>query len=615
MSLFTLSDAELAWGEAPLLDHAAMSLEAGERVGLIGRNGTGKSSLLKVIARKDKLDDGELIVQDGLRAVYVEQEPQLPPADTFRESLVLRGGLDDIADDREKWAALARLEEYLQRLKLPADGSPATASGGEKKRAALALALSLKPDLLLLDEPTNHLDIETILVLEGILTSEYKNGRSLMVITHDRAFLDDTVTRIVELDRGALRSYPGNFAAYETRKAEELAAEAVERARFDKFHAQEEVWIRKGIEARRTRNEGRVRRLEALRRERAARRERMGSVNLSIDAGEKSGKIVAEVTGLTKSFGDRTIVKDLNFKLMRGDKLGLLGHNGTGKSTLIKLLLGELAPDAGTVKLGTNLNIAYFDQLREQLDDTKTVAETISPGSDWVEIAGERKHIMSYLADFLFTPQRASVPVGNLSGGERNRLLLARLFALPANLLVLDEPTNDLDIDSLELLEATLETYPGTLILVSHDRRFLDDVVTQVLAPVNPAEPDGRWMEFVGGYEDWLRQRPAFEAEKPKAPEKPREKPQREVKNAPPQRVRMSFKETKELESLPQTIESLEAEQSDLMTAMSAPDYFKSEPARQKADKERMDALPGLIEAAYARWEELTAKAEAANQR
>ena len=615
MSLFTLSDAELAWGEAPLLAHAAMSLEAGERVGLIGRNGTGKSSLLKVIARRDKLDDGELILQDGMRSVYVEQEPQLPEAPTFRDSLIARGALDAISDDREKWTAIARLEEYLQRLKLNPDADPAKASGGEKKRAALALALSLKPDLLLLDEPTNHLDIETILILEEILTGEYKNGRSLMVITHDRTFLDDTVTRIVELDRGVLRSYPGNFAAYETRKAEELAAEAVERARFDKFHAQEEVWIRKGIEARRTRNEGRVRRLEALRRERAARRERLGSVNLTIDAGEKSGKIVAEVTNLTKSFGDRPIVKGLNFKLMRGDKLGLLGHNGTGKSTLIKLILGELTPDEGTVKLGTNLNIAYFDQLREQLDDTKTVAETISPGSDWVEVAGERKHIMSYLSDFLFTPQRAKVPVGNLSGGERNRLLLARLFALPANLLVLDEPTNDLDIDSLELLEATLETYPGTLILVSHDRRFLDDVVTQVLAPVNPAQPDGRWMEFVGGYEDWIRQRPAFETEKPKTPEKPKEKPQREVKNAPPQRVRMTFKETKELEGLPAAIEALETEQADLMTAMSDPAYFKSEPARQKADKERMDALPGLIEAAYARWEELTAKSEAANQR
>ena len=345
----------------------------------------------------------------------------------------------------------------------------------------------------------------------------------------------------------------------------------------------------------------------------------MGSVNLSIDAGEKSGKIVAEVTGLTKSFGDRTIVKDLNFKLMRGDKLGLLGHNGTGKSTLIKLLLGELTPDTGTVRLGTNLNIAYFDQLREQLDDEKTVAETISPGSDWVEIAGERKHIMSYLADFLFTPQRAKVPVGNLSGGERNRLLLARLFALPANLLVLDEPTNDLDIDSLELLEATLTTYPGTLILVSHDRRFMDDVVTQVLAPVNPAAPDGRWMEFVGGYEDWVRQRPAFETPEKKAEkkmaDKASEKPERTVRNAPLQRVRMTFKETKELEGLPAAIEALETEQTALMTAMSEPDYFKKDPARQKADKERMDALPALIEASYARWEELTAKAEASQRR
>lgn len=614
MSIFSLMDAQLAWGDAALLDHAAMSLEAGERVGLIGRNGTGKSSLLQVIAKKEKLDAGELRMQDGLRAVYVEQEPALPAAPTFRESLIARGGLDAIADDREKWTAYARLDEYLEKLSLPGNADPQKASGGEKKRAALALALSLKPDLLLLDEPTNHLDVETILTLESILTGEFKNSRSLMVITHDRAFLDDTVTRIIELDRGVLRSYPGNFAAYEARKEEELAAEALERARFDKFHAQEEVWIRKGIEARRTRNEGRVKRLEELRRQRAARRERIGSINLTIDAGEKSGKVVAEVTDLTKAFGNRTIVKGLNFKLMRGDKLGLLGHNGAGKSTLIKLLLGKLAPDSGTVKLGSNLQIAYFDQLREQLDDTKTVAETISPGSDWVEVAGERKHIMSYLADFLFSPQRANVPVGNLSGGERNRLLLARLFALPANLLVLDEPTNDLDIDSLELLEETLENYKGTIILVSHDRRFLDDVVTQVLAPVNWPAPDGRWMEFIGGYEDWVQQRPAVEM-----PAKPSEKvkapAERPVKNAPPQRIRMSFKETKELEELPAKIEALETEQSDLMTAMCATDYFKTDVAKQKADKQRSDALPALIEAAYARWEELTAKSEAAAQK
>lgn len=610
MAIITLMQAELAWGDLPLLDHADMSLEAGERVGLIGRNGTGKSSLLKVLAGAEKLDAGEIRLQDGLRRIYVEQEPFLPAAPTLKESLIARGRLEDIPDERDKWTALARLDEYLHKLSLADDVSPEQASGGEKKRAALALALSLKPDVLLLDEPTNHLDVDTILALEEILKGEFKNGRTLMVITHDRAFLDSVATRIIELDRGILRSYPGNFAAYEARKAEELAAEDLQRARFDKFWAQEEVWIRKGIEARRTRNEGRVRRLEALRRERAARRERIGQINLSIDAGEKSGKIVAEAVNLGKSFAERTIVKGLNFKLMRGDKLGLVGPNGAGKSTLIKLLLGALAPDEGTVKLGTNLKIAYFDQLREQLDDAKTVAETISPGSEWVEIAGVRKHIMSYLNDFLFAPHRAEVPVANLSGGERNRLLLARLFALPANLLVLDEPTNDLDIDSLELLEETLENYPGTIILVSHDRRFLDDVVTQVLAPVNWARPDGRWMEFVGGYEDWVRQRPPLP--EPAAAAKPAKEKAAAHAARPARReqLRMSYKENKELEELPARIEALEAEQNALMLRMSEPDYFKRDIAEQQSDTKRSQELPSLIEEAYARWEELSEKAQ-----
>ncbi len=608
MPFITISQAELAWGDLPLLDHAEMMLDAGERVGVIGRNGTGKSSLLKVLAGQDELDDGVMRIQDGLRRVYVEQEPFLPDAPTLTESLILRGKLDQIADDRDKWTALARLDEYLHRLNVRSQQSPAKASGGEKKKAALALALSLKPDLLLLDEPTNHLDVETILTLEAIVNTEFKTNRSLMVITHDRAFLDSVASRILELDRGILRSYPGNFAAYEARKADELAAEELERARFDKFWAQEEVWIRKGIEARRTRNEGRVRRLEELRRQRAARRDRLGQINLNIDSGERSGKIVAEVTELHHQFGDRVIVDKLDFKLMRGDKLGLVGPNGAGKSTLIKLLLGAMTPTSGNVKLGTNLQVAYFDQLREQLDNTKTVAETVSPGSEWVEIGGQKKHIMSYLADFLFTPRRAEVPVANLSGGERNRLLLARLFALPANLLVLDEPTNDLDIDSLELLEETLENYPGTLILVSHDRRFLDDVVTQVLAPVNYKHPDGRWMEFVGGYEDWLRQRPALPEETP-AP-KPVQEKVAATRSPRSASLRMSYKETKELESLPDTIQALEAEQQALMISMSAPEYFKEDIARQQADTARSNELPGLIEAAYERWQELSEKAE-----
>lgn len=619
MAFLTLLAAELSWGDQPLLDKADMSLDAGERVGLIGRNGTGKSSLLRVLAKKDKLDSGELRTAEGLTAVYVEQEPLLPPAPTFLESLSLRGRFDDIADEVDRSKRTAKLQSYLHRLRLDPGADPRTASGGEKKRAALALALSAEPELLLLDEPTNHLDVDTILTLEEILKSEFRASRSLMVITHDRAFLDDVVTRILELDRGALRSYPGNFAEYEKRKAFELANEALERERFDKFWAQEEVWIRKGIEARRTRNEGRVRRLEQLRRERAARRERIGEINLAIDAGQKSGKIVAEAKALSLSFGDRAIVKNLDYKLMRGDKLGLIGKNGTGKSTLIKLLLGEIAPDAGSVKLGTNLRVAYFDQLREQLDDTKTVLETVSPGSDWVEIAGVKKHAMSYLGDFLFSPRRANVPVGNLSGGERNRLLLAKLFTLPANLLVLDEPTNDLDIDSLELLETALSEYTGTLILVSHDRRFLDNVVTDTLAPTDYENPNGCWQHFVGGYEDWLRQKAAGGKET-KNPEKKKDDAARETKprhgdNLPPQRVRMSYKETKELEALPALIEALEKESESLMAEMSAPEYFRCDPAKQKQDKARSEELPALIEAQYARWEELTQKAELAAQK
>lgn len=608
MALITLSDAHLAYGDLPLLDEAALSIEPGERVGLIGRNGTGKSSLLSVLAGKQLLDDGQIQRQDGLIVHYVEQEPILPEAPTFRESLIARGNIESIADEKEKWRLYAKLDENLSRFELNPDGDPKLASGGERKRAALALAFTLAPQLMLLDEPTNHLDMRAISLLENICRDELKNQRSLVVITHDRAFLDNVATRIVELDRGTLRSYPGNFSAYEARKEEELAAEALERRRFDKFWAQEEVWIRKGIEARRTRNEGRVRRLEALRRERAARREQMGSIRLAIDAGEKSGKIVAEVTGLSKSFGNHVVVKDLDFTLMRGDRLGLIGPNGAGKSTLIKLILGKLKPDAGKVKLGTNLQIAYFDQLREQLDLNKTVAETIAPGSDWVEIGGERKHVIAYLGDFLFPPRRANVRVSSLSGGERNRLLLARLFALPANLLVLDEPTNDLDIDSLELLEQTLASYPGTIILVSHDRRFLDNVVTEVLAP----EGNGKWREYVGGYAEWVAQRPAealpVKKASPSKEEEKKAKPKAQVQ----QKIKLSWRESRELEALPEKLEALEKEQSDLIARMSEGSYHTKPVDEIKADKSRLDALENEISAGYARWEELSAKADEA---
>lgn len=605
-TLITLKNASLAFGDYPLLDNTDFSVQEGERIGLIGRNGTGKSSMLQVLARKSALDDGEIQVKDGLRVVLLEQEPVFPPAPTIRESLIAQSGFDP-SDDKLYWKQIAKLDAYLQRLNVRADADPGTASGGERKKAAIALVLAQEPDLLLLDEPTNHLDITTIALLEDLIRETFKNTRALVVITHDREFLDAVSTRIVELDRGILRSYPGNFADYEHHKNYELAIEETARRKFDKFWAQEEVWIRKGIEARRTRNEGRVRRLERLRREREARRDRMGQVNMSIDAGEKSGKLVAELKNVSKSFGDKTVIRNLNFTLMRGDRLGLIGPNGAGKSTLIKVLLGELQPDEGTVRLGTNLHIAYFDQLRAQLDLKKTVADTIAPGSEWVEIGGVKKHIKSYLNDFLFSPQRADSPVEALSGGERNRLLLARLFALPANLLVLDEPTNDLDIDSLELLEQVLEDFSGTLILVSHDRRFLDNTVTQVLA----AEGNGEWHEYVGGYSDWVKYRrpQAAPAAAPKAEKPAQPKPARAKS------VKLSYKEERELESLPKEIDALETEQQELLEKMAGPSYHELPGAEIKADRDRLEAIPQILEERYERWQELESKREIAENK
>jgi ATP-binding cassette subfamily F protein uup len=594
MSLITLLDAHLAYGDKPLLDGARLALQAGERLGLIGRNGTGKSTLLKVIAGSLHLDDGELQRRDGLRIAFVEQEPELPPAATLGESLlalaVARGARVSEGDDRERWRFSSRLNEYLHRFDLDVDRSPDNSSGGERKRAALALALTLDPELLLLDEPTNHLDIDGIGRLEELLIKVPAS----IVITHDRAFLDRVTTRIIELDRGVLRSYPGNFAAYELRKSDELAAEEVANRRFDKFWAQEEVWIRKGVEARRTRNEGRVKRLEHLRVERTDRRERLGNVKLSLDSGERSGKLVAELENVTKSFGDRTIIKDVNARIMRGDRVGLIGANGAGKSTLIRIILGTLEPDSGMVRLGTNLQVAYFDQLREQLDPERTVADTISPGSDWVEIGSERKHVVTYLADFLFPSQRAKSPVKMLSGGERNRLLLARLFARPANFIVLDEPTNDLDIESLELLEQKLQDYPGTLLLVSHDRRFLDNVVTQTLA----AEGDGVWREYVGGYSDWLHQRrpksaPALKQSQTAAPSKEKA------------RTKLSYKEQRELELLPGEIETLEREQTELIAKQSHVDYHRQGAQQMRTDQQRAEEIEKQLLKKFARWEAL----------
>ncbi|MFO0010179.1 MAG: ATP-binding cassette domain-containing protein [Betaproteobacteria bacterium] len=601
MALLTLLDAELAHGDVPLLDRAQLTLLPGERLGLIGRNGSGKSSLLQVIAGRATLDAGELQRRDGLAVVLVEQEPELPAAPTLHDSLLLRGHVPALADERRRWQVQARLAEYLQRLGVDGSLRPATASGGERKRAALALAFALEPDLLLLDEPTNHLDIGAIERLEDLVL----RAPAAIVITHDRRFLDRVATRIVELDRGVLRSYPGNFAAYEQRKDEELAAEAIARRKFDKFWAQEEAWIRQGIEARRTRNEGRVARLQALRRQRQARREQQGQVKLALDAGGRSGKLVAELEHVGKGFDGKTVGRDLSLALMRGDRLALVGPNGAGKSTLLKLIVGTLAPDSGRIRRGTQLTVAYFDQLRARLDPEKTVAETIAPGSDWIEVAGVRKHVMSYLGDFLFPPRRATAPVKTLSGGERNRLLLARLFAQPANLLVLDEPTNDLDIDTLELLEDTLQGYTGTLLLVSHDRAFLDAIATQTLAP----EGDGRWREYVGGSSDWLAQRPAAApapaAAAAAAPAAPRERSAR----------KLSYKEQRELDALPGEIEALEAEQQALSARMHGAEYHATAPAQMAADAQRTSELEALLHGKLERWTELEEKAKEAAAR
>ena len=634
MAVISLTSAQLAFGHHALLDHAEFSLETGERVGLIGRNGTGKSSLLKIIAGFQKLDDGLLVMQQGLKVVYVEQEPQFEAGQTVYDAVA--SGLGELPallkeydeltsqfgqgdDDKlmermhdiqlkldagDAWNLKNKVETVLGRLNLNADLGIETLSGGTKKRVALARALVGAPDVLLLDEPTNHLDFSSIQWLEGLLR-DFKG--SILFITHDRSFLDNVATRIIELDRGILLSYPGNFSAYQTRKQEQLAIEEVENAKFDKVLAQEEVWIRKGVEARRTRNEGRVRRLERLREQRAARRDTQGQVRLEVATGERSGKIVAELENVNKAYGDKVIVRDFSTILMRGDKVGLIGPNGAGKTTLLKLILGEEQQDSGTIKQGARLQVAYFDQMRAQLNDNATLADTISPGSDWVEINGQRKHVMSYLGDFLFEPQRARSLVSSLSGGERNRLLLARLFAKPANVLVLDEPTNDLDIDTLELLEELLEDYTGTVFLVSHDRAFLDNVVTQVIV----AEGQGKWKEYVGGYSDWERVRDTSVSVAPAAKKveaKPAAALAAPAAAAPAKAKKLSYKEQRELEELPQLIARLEDEQTALNLTLSDPDFYKKTPAEAKRLNERIAQIEEELMTALERWEAIESR-------
>ncbi len=637
MPYLKLSAACLAYGHVPLLDHADFQLDPGERVALIGRNGTGKSSLLAAMAAgtgRGRLDDGEVWVQPGIRVGYVPQEPPFDPAMTVFQAVVsgmgetsallaeyhdvshqlaegvgdhdaLLARMDSLQHELEArgaWAYEAQAERVIDRFGLDPEASVGALSGGQKKRLALAQALAVAPEVLLLDEPTNHLDIAAIEWLENLLI---ESGVTLFFITHDRSFLDRVCTRIVELDRGKLASFPGSFTQYQQRKEAMLHEESLANARADKLLKEEEVWIRKGVEARRTRAVFRVQRLDKLRAERQARRERMGKVNLQLDSGDKSGKLVAELEHVNKAYGERQIVRDFSARIQRGDKIGLIGPNGAGKTTRLRLILGELQPDSGIVRQGTKMEIAYFDQFRTQLNPDSTLADVISPGSDYVEIGGARKHVIGYLEDFLFAPERARSPVSSLSGGERNRLLLARLFAKPANVLVLDEPTNDLDIETLELLEELLQTYEGTLFLVSHDRTFLDNVVTQTIA----AEGEGGWKEYAGGYSDWAGYKASLAKEaasKAKAEARPVAKPA-EVPRA--KADKLSWKEQRELEALPGKIAALEGEQAELTKLLEDPTiYQRDAPAAQKA-AERLAAIDDELMQCLERWEALESRA------
>jgi ATP-binding cassette subfamily F protein uup len=626
MALLTLGGASLAYGHHPLLDQADFALEDGERVALVGRNGAGKSSLLRILAGIEQADGGELQVQGGVRRVYVAQEPEFDAghsvfdavAEGVAEARELRRRFETHApsDDLDAlhsrldalggWTWEQRVEEALQRLRLCATARIEDLSGGTRKRVALARALVAQPEALLLDEPTNHLDIDSIEWLQGLLVA--RRG-ALVVVSHDRAFIDAVATRIVALDRGALRSYPVGFAAFEAARARELDAETLAAGRADKLLAQEEIWVRKGVEARRTRSVSRIERLKRLREQRAARREQLGQVRLQIDAGVASGRVVAELDRVSIRFGALPLIERFSAVFLRGDKVGLIGPNGCGKTTLLKLILGDLQPASGRVRRGARLTVAYFDQLREKLDPGATLADTISPGSDWFEIGGQRRHVIGYLADFLFPPERSRSPVRTLSGGERNRLLLARLFALPANVIVLDEPTNDLDIDTLELLESLLQDYAGTVFVVSHDRRFLDNVVTSTVAwegdPAYGGAP-GLWREYEGGYEDWRLQRSRAAVAAPEVPSAPAPAAASRPRGRPSNKL--GYKEQRELDELPDRIDALEAEQKAIGERLASAELYTREPQQVTALRARHDELDALIARAMQRWEALASR-------
>jgi ATP-binding cassette subfamily F protein uup len=587
MALVSLNNLSLAFGGAPLLEQASLQIAARERIALIGRNGCGKSTLLRLLNNEISPDSGEVIRQQGLRSALLQQDVPLNFPGTVADAVVR------LSPGHEQ---AGRLEELLSRLDLDPFLPVAELSGGVKRRVLLAAALFGEPDLLLLDEPTNHLDIDSILWLEQFLK---RLPTTLVFVSHDRAFVRSVANRIIELDRGLLADYPCDYPTYLVRREERLHAEDEQWRKQNKKLAEEEVWIRQGIKARRTRNMGRVRALHKLREENRQRRQRTGNVKLALDHAERSGQLVVEAKNVAFSYADRPIVRDFSFRLMRGDRVAILGPNGCGKSTLLKLLLAELDPSAGSLRHGTNLQIVYFDQLREQLDENASVKANICGEHDTVEIAGQQKHIYGYLRDFLFTPDRARTPVRVLSGGERNRLLLAKLFTKPANLLVLDEPTNDLDIETLDLLEELLLDFQGTLLLVSHDRTFVDNIVTSCLV----YEGDGRFSEQIGGYSDWLENRPQAEKIAPARAKAPREKS--------PRARKLSFKEKCELDALPQRLEDLESEQAEIHAALADPGLYQSGEKEQIARlQRRMSELDSLLDKTYHRWQELDGLAE-----